>query len=189
MIRATCAVSDCDQVARSLTAHLCDMHYKRNWRYGRTDVVRPNKRTVWDRFWEKVDASGDCWEWTASTRGAGYGQFGWTPYRIIEAHRAAWELLIGPIPDGMVIDHLCENKICVNPDHLQVTTRAHNSMRSGRSVAAINAAKTHCSQGHPFHGKNLRINIEGRRRCKTCDRAVNRRAYWKRKELDATGVL
>ena len=141
----------------------------------------PKRRPPWDRFWSKVDASGDCWEWTASVRGAGYGQFNWEPGRIIEAHRAVWELLIGPIPDGMVIDHLCENKLCVNPDHLQVTTQRVNVTRSGLSPSGKATRRTHCPQGHPLSGVNLRM-VAGKRRCKTCDKRRSLEGYYKRKE-------
>lgn len=70
-----------------------------------------------DRFWEKVDKSGECWLWTAYTTKKGYGQThigGKTKY----AHRVAYELSVGPIPDGKELDHLCRNRACVNPDHL-----------------------------------------------------------------------
>ena len=140
----------------------------------------PKPRPPWDRFWEKVDFSGDCWEWTASTRGRGYGQFGWSTHRIVDAHRAVWELLIGPIPDGMTIDHLCQNKICVNPDHLEVVTHRVNINRWGGSASK----KTRCPQGHPLFGDNLRV-VSGKRRCIDCDRRRSREQYWKHKEHHA----
>ena len=172
-----CSTVDCSQLARSKTAALCDMHYKRNWRYGSVHAVRPNQKTPWERFWVKVDASGDCWEWTASTRGAGYGQFGWAPDRIIDAHRVVWELLVGPIPEGLTIDHLCRNKICVNPDHLEVVTYQENINRSPVSPSR----RRYCPQGHPLFGDNLRV-VSGARRCINCDRRRSREQYWKRKE-------
>lgn len=79
------------------------------------------------RFWSKVDASGMCWEWTEATS-AGYGQLKVARHWVY-AHRFAYELLIGPIPDGLDLDHLCLNAICVNPDHLEPVSRAENRRR------------------------------------------------------------
>jgi hypothetical protein len=96
-----------------------------------------------ERFWSKVDASASCWVWTAATAGQGYGKFtlssdGKSTYPY--AHRHSWELLVGPIPDGMTLDHLCKNRKCVNPDHLEVVTQAVNCLR-GESPPARNARK------------------------------------------------
>lgn len=126
------------------------------------------KRPVEERFWEKVDASGDCWEWTASLNHNGYGKFGISPSHSVLAHRFAWQTLIGDIPERMVIDHLCRNPRCVNPDHLRVTTRRQNTI-AGYNPPALNARKTHCSQGHVYDEANIRITKTGRR-CRTCDR-------------------
>lgn len=88
-----------------------------------------------ERFWSKVDASGDCWEWTAGVNNRGYGYFhvavGQSP---VGAHRFAYEQLVGPIPDGLVIDHLCRNPPCVNPDHLEPVRFRENLMRGGVGV-------------------------------------------------------
>lgn len=96
-----------------------------------------------ERFWSKVDASAPCWVWTAASAGKGYGKFtlsanGKTRYPL--AHRYSWELLVGPIPEGMTLDHLCKNRKCVNPDHLEVVTQAVNCLR-GESPPARNARK------------------------------------------------
>lgn len=98
----------------------------------------PTPRREDARFWEKVDASGDCWEWTAAYCGSGnpYGNFRVGSMREgtrrhVKAHRWAWEHLVGPIPEGMFIDHLCYNTLCVNPDHLRVVTHREN-MRTAR---------------------------------------------------------
>ncbi len=133
----------------------------------------------WDRFFEKVDFSGDCWEWTASQNGGtGYGQFKWTSDRPIGAHRAVWQLLMGPIPDGMTIDHLCMNKICVNPDHLEVVTQKENNRRAPLSQSK----RTHCPQGHPLFGENMR-RYGGKRHCLSCVRRRNRE-YQRKKRKD-----
>lgn len=131
----------------------------------------PPKRAVELRFWEKVDKRGpdDCWPWTASYRPHGYGQFAETPTRIRPAHVVAYELTVGPVPDGLEIDHTCRNRGCCNPAHLEAVTHAEN-IRRGESPAAINARKTHCKHGHPFTPENV-YWLHGKwRRCRTCFR-------------------
>lgn len=138
------------------------------------------QRTAIERFWEKVDRNGPipecapdlgpCWIWTAGRRGPdGYGGFTPTRKRTVFAHRYAYELLVGPIPDGLELDHLCRVRPCVNPSHLEPVTHRENVMR-GRAVTAINARKTHCPQGHPYSGANLRFNTGGDRVCRACHR-------------------
>jgi len=117
-----------------------------------------------DRFWSKVEV-GVCWTWTAAINSTGYGQWG-VNGRSKSVHRLAWEALVGPIPVGLTIDHLCRNKRCVNPDHMETVTVAVNNARKPA------ANKTHCIRGHQLSGDNLRINGLGRRSCRTCARAA-----------------
>jgi hypothetical protein len=125
------------------------------------------------RFWSKVDASGDCWEWTATLYVNGYGMAS-AGGRSVRAHRLAWEHLVGPIADGLVIDHLCRNRRCVNPDHLEPVTHRENVLR-GVGITAQAARKTNCPEGHPYEGENLGGKPRARR-CKVCTRvAVNNR--------------
>lgn len=118
-----------------------------------------------DRFWAKVDKSGDCWEWTAFLTPDGYGRFG-LDGAIVAAHRTAYELVVGPIPDGLQIDHLCRNRKCVNPDHLEPVTQLENARRG------FWATKTHCKHGHEFTPENTYIRPTGARQCRTCNRAA-----------------
>lgn len=131
------------------------------------------QRPADERFWEKVDARGDCWEWLGSATPTGYGTFFPTRNTPVRAYRYAWESLVSPIPEGMTIDHQCNNPRCVNPDHLRVLSLGANSLL-GHGPAAMNARKTHCKRGHPFSGANLGIRPDGTRWCRECDRASQR---------------
>ncbi len=118
----------------------------------------------------------ECWVWTGSkTRydGNGYGRTRVNGKKVV-AHRAVYEALVGPIPAGMTLDHLCRNRLCVNPAHLEPTTMQENFLR-GASLLAAQAQQTHCKRGHPLEGGNLSITNKGRsRRCKTCHRERTR---------------
>lgn len=132
-------------------------------------------------FWKRVHRSetSRCWIWTGAKRktwSGPYGQFtigGSGRVFRSEAHRFSYEMLVGKIPPGLVLDHLCRNTICVNPAHLEPVTNIENTMR-GFSPMAINARKTHCPKGHPLEGENLKIDPKSRRRfCWTCKQAAN----------------
>lgn len=144
-------------------------------------------RPLMDRFWEKVDATGPCWEWTAALV-LGYGRIGAGGHygRSLWAHRVAWEHLVGPIPEGLQIDHLCRNRKCVNPDHLEVVTPAEN-LRRGYGPAAQNRRATRCASGrHRLAGDNLYIAPKtGKRGCLTCRREQATRANAKKKRTAA----
>jgi hypothetical protein len=110
-------------------------------------------------------AADDCWNWTGCLNDKGYGliSFGGRNYR---AHRIVWELFNGPFPRGLEADHLCRNRRCVNPAHIEPVTHQEN-MRRGNGGAHF-AAKTHCPQGHPYAGDNLYTRSDGARVCKAC---------------------
>lgn len=120
-----------------------------------------------DRFWPKVDASGDCWEWTAAKTHDGYGFIGQSRRGSgkVYAHRFAYEQLVGPVPVGMQLDHLCRVRHCVNPDHLEPVTNRENARRGSK------ARRTHCTNGHPFSEANTyRSPQRGTRTCRQCRR-------------------
>lgn len=131
-----------------------------------------------ERFWTHVAIAGEneCWLWTAYCTPNGYGQVAINRYPH-KAHRVAWEITNGPIPDGLTIDHVrargCMSRACVNPAHLEPVTSRTNTLR-GDSPAATNARKSQCPQGHALTADNVYSHPRaGGRRCRTC-RAVQR---------------
>lgn len=135
------------------------------------DMAQRRRTDPVPRFWSKVDLDGPggCWLWTAGDNGEGYGRF-WTGTGSMQAHRFAYELLVGPIPEGLQIDHLCRVRRCVNPAHLEPVTQRENILR-GTSPQAKNATKTHCPKGHPYNEENTRWH-RGSRYCRVCPRVV-----------------
>ena len=125
------------------------------------------------RFWAKVDRANDggCWTWTGATDGSGrYGSFS-VNGKLERAHRVAYRIAIGPVPEGLVLDHLCKVTLCVNPRHLEPVTQRENVMR-GDSLQAANARKTHCPRGHAYD----MTMPNGGRTCRACFRELNREA-------------
>lgn len=118
--------------------------------------------------YHEVMADG-CWKWTRATN-LGYGRINVGNGIIRQAHRVSYEEFIGPVPSGLVLDHLCRNRACINPAHLEPVTNKENIIR-GTGFCAVNAAKTSCLRGHPLAGENVRISRNGERLCRTCARA------------------
>lgn len=136
------------------------------------------------RFWKGAsvnDATG-CWEWNALCNSDGYGKYYLGRYR--GAHRVSFESLVGLIPDGLQLDHLCRVRRCVNPTHLEPVTSRENILRSN-GVAALHAIKTHCINGHELTPENIRPN-RGGRDCLICNRR-RRREYKIRRRLREGG--
>jgi hypothetical protein len=126
------------------------------------------------RFWKHVEkhSPDSCWIWTATRKHGSheYGEFTVGGIRYV-AHRFAFEIAKGPIPDGHYLDHLCRNPPCVNPAHLEPVTPRENVLRGlkGRMV-------THCPKGHPYDDKNT-IWVQGRRHCRECRKAYFRKRH------------
>jgi len=160
-------------------------------------------KTPIERFLQKVtyEPNSGCWLWTGSERSTGYGCFSLNRANY-PAHRASYEFFVGPIPAGLVIDHACCVRVCVNPDHLRPMTQCDNLARgksgkgvktgrnptwlggnygNGRDNLLHNKRKSHCPKGHPYSGDNLKIRPCGRRECRECHRLKSARQLADRK--------
>lgn len=164
-----CSVSDCDR--HPICRGWCQKHYARWWRLGATTLTEPP--TTMEKFMAKVDKTDDCWNWTAGTW-KGYGSFRVSEGKRRVAHRWLYEQLVGKIPDGLELDHLCRNRGCVNPEHLEPVTRSENLMRSPLVTDRHRPTLTHCIHGHEYTPENTRT-YRNRRHCRACDRARPRR--------------
>lgn len=153
------------------TCGICKSEIKKNKSDGLDPRLPP-------RFWNKLCFCSDngCWTWGAA-KIQGYGRF-MHNYKSVWAHRLSYECLIGPIPSGLQLDHLCRNRACVNPDHLEPISRHENILR-GISPSAENARKTHCIYGHELKGENVYVRPSSpeKRECYQCLTDRNRARY------------
>lgn len=161
-----CAEPGCPETPVART--FCGPHYKVHARRNDLPPKVGNLPNGPAEFWSRVEKTSTCWLWRGSISRYGYGQF-MSARKSWRAHRYVWELTRGPIPQGLVLDHLCRNRSCVNPDHLEVVTNREN-VRRGIGPTAINARKQTCNNGHPLSGENLRIDEDGARLCIVCAR-------------------
>lgn len=128
-----------------------------------------------ERFWSKIDVRGpdECWVWKGGLV-LGYGQFWYGHRKRDYAHRISYKALVGDIPVGLVIDHLCRNRACVNPAHLEVVTERVNILR-GTALSARYAVATHCIHGHEFTAANIIPQKNGARKCRACANEIGRK--------------
>lgn len=167
-----CHVHGCPRPREDAT--LCRSHRAAVRRGATIEALRPYPETVEDRFRAKLTVlDSGHWMWTGATSSEGrYGAF-YYEGNVIPAHVASWLMFRGPIPDGATdVDHLCRKTLCVNPDHLDPKTHRENVL-VGDSFAAVNAAKTHCAQGHEFTPANTGARSAGGRYCRECLRLKN----------------
>jgi len=176
----TCSIEGC--VKKHYARGWCGMHYQR-WRLlGAPGEPAPrfDHRIIEEKFWDYVDRKPSrkpCWEWLRAPNADGYGVVRDKYRGSCPAHRVAYELTFGPIPEGLEIDHLCRNRICCNPWHLEAVPPRENKMR-GEGIMAKQARQTHCKRGHPLEGDNLKPDPRlGRRICKECVHMHRRDRY------------
>jgi len=163
MTHTTCSIDGCNKGGR-IIKEMCMMHYERVRRYG--SPAEPHLARASDRFWSKVDKTDSCWLWTGIINAAGYGRFSVGTEEKWLAHRYAWTKLVGDIPSGLHIDHMCHVHNCVNPAHLRPATNKENhenlkgaSSRSKTGILGVSwdssKRKWRAAIGH--HGKQVHV--------------------------------
>jgi hypothetical protein len=132
------------------------------------------RKTLFARFWEKVeyDPNTQCWNWTAAKTKSGYADFS-VQGRSVRAARWLYGQMVAPVPADLTVDHLCSNRACVNPGHLEVVTRGENTMRAKTGITVLLAQRTHCVNGHEFTPENTYPRSDRGRGCCECRRLKN----------------
>lgn len=167
---STCSVEGCERVAVSRS--YCRLHYERVRRIGSTELrSRPDAR---ERFESRLlETTSGCLEWTGSRNADGYGSATRGRSSAL-AHRLAWELAYGPIPQGRLVCHRCDNPPCCNPEHLFLGTQSDNMRDMAAKGRSSGQKVTHCAHGHEFDEANTKMirrkNGRYQRRCRTCEK-------------------
>lgn len=127
-----------------------------------------SRKTFEERLWERIDktAPNGCWLWQGALNAAGYGAVG-KDNKVLRVHRVTYELLVGPIPEGMQLDHLCRVRACCNPQHLEPVTNKENWLR-GQHHTAVMLRENKCKRGHEMTEENTYWRKNGGRLCRAC---------------------
>ena len=156
----------------------CQRHYLKLLRYGTPFGGRPHYLSDIDHFMSKVEKTDSCWLWKGTIDRKGYGQYTIprSGGKKVGAHRYAYQIFKGMIPQGREPDHLCRVRHCCNPEHLEAVTRSENLRRGlvGHKIAEIQRLKTHCPQRHLYDDTNTYRNPDGKRVCRQCAREHGR---------------
>lgn len=193
MMIPNCSIPDCDGQVKA--RGWCWLHLQRWYRHRDPlhepprSIPKPKRTrpTVLQRIFSQVEITDHCWIWLGVTTPDGYGRAWSGPGGAVKfVHRMMYELCVGPIPDGLTIDHLCRVRPCIRTDHLEVVSLQTNILRSPVAPAAINARKTHCKHGHEFTPENIyrRPARPHTRSCRVCIVASGLRHYRKRRGDD-----
>lgn len=143
--------------------------------------------SVIERFLNKIKIlDSGCWKWISTITNQGYGQF-WFNGKQRSSHRFIYKYYHGEVNSSLVLDHLCRNRKCVNPEHLEQVSIKENILR-GNGFAALNIKKTHCKNGHEFIDNNTHLDSNGHRRCKFCNK-IRQQQFQKRKKLEVVNWL
>jgi len=172
-MNGTCSVDGCERVGR-IARGMCIVHYNQMRASGALELL-PRPSIEW-RLWSRlIEQPNGCLDWPGGTSRNGYGVIYFDGKRV-STHRLAWELVNGPIPEGMVICHKCDNPPCCNPEHMFLGTQSDNlADMAAKHRGRAPTFKTHCPQGHEFTEANTFVGPQGCRSCRTCRYAANQR--------------
>ena len=180
---STCSIESCNNSNYCRT--WCRPHYRKWERTGdpNYDAAATRYKNLTEKVMSRIDKNdpNGCWIWIGYINEGGYGRVtAWGKPRL--AHRLVYQIEIGTIPEGLVLDHLCRNRKCVNPKHLEPVTSGENTRRGNHKNCGIRKREqTHCIRGHEFNKENTYLRPDGRRLCRSCARMYDKERYPRRK--------